>query len=347
MTTTTNLDPTLARLMIEASIQAYNAYDAANPARCNLSNVKAPDGYDAIDSWTGLNTAAGTPGVVECFGVLFRSRAAPYSYLFAFRGPYALVDLLADVDFWTLQTFRTNSGQSPAGAKVAAGTWSLYSEQPPGGSMQAQLFRLLGKYAPTGIDRLLITGHSLGGALAQLFTLDLAYSEYKSIRVVHYNYASPRVGDAAFAGALNAVTPIVRVQNTYDLVPCAPPPLPFFPTYKHAGEPYLLAFYGEGASIGCGKFYRSSGGQLSTGARLCPAEQRRLRRPARRRQACFAGSGLSRRHRPCVPEARPGHGVLLVPVVSGRKWRPSRRVRRHEPQTIGLESSHLHGLPRR
>lgn len=47
-------------------------------------------------------------------------------------------------------------------------------------------------------DRIHVTGHSLGGALATLAALDIK-TQYPNVRVTMYSFGSPRVGDAAFA----------------------------------------------------------------------------------------------------------------------------------------------------
>jgi len=67
-----------------------------------------------------------------------------------------------------------------------------------------------------------ITGHSLGAAIATLCWADLGGDLV--------TFASPRVGDAAFATALwNGQT--VRIINAPDIVPCVPTDPPF----RHGG----------------------------------------------------------------------------------------------------------------
>lgn len=87
-------------------------------------------------------------------------------------------------------------------------------------------------YLDTGVaSSVTICGHSLGGALATLLTLDVALNT--SCRApVAYTYASPRTGDHAFAGSYNAAIPTsYRVANRQDLVPKLPPILPL--PYEH------------------------------------------------------------------------------------------------------------------
>lgn len=59
--------------------------------------------------------------------------------------------------------------------------------------------------AATGINKVLITGHSLGGAIAQLFALDLDYNygEALNLSVEGFSFGSPRLGNGAFRESFN------------------------------------------------------------------------------------------------------------------------------------------------
>jgi hypothetical protein len=83
-----------------------------------------------------------------------------------------------------------------------------------------------------------VCGHSLGGALATLLTLDVGLNT--SCRTpVAYTYASPRTGEHLFAGCYNAAIPSsYRVANRQDLVPKLPPILPL--PYEHVNTQYEL-----------------------------------------------------------------------------------------------------------
>jgi hypothetical protein len=74
--------------------------------------------------------------------------------------------------------------------------------------------------------RLVITGHSLGSALATL-TVPLAVRIAGGLggQVHHYNQASPRVGDPNFAAFFNSLdAPTYRLVNIEDVVPTLPGP---------------------------------------------------------------------------------------------------------------------------
>jgi hypothetical protein len=83
-----------------------------------------------------------------------------------------------------------------------------------------------------------VCGHSLGGALATLLTLDVALNTSCHAPTT-YTYASPRTGDHIFAGSFNAAIPACyRIANRQDLVPKLPPILPL--PYEHVNTLYEL-----------------------------------------------------------------------------------------------------------
>mmetsp|Transcript_2098 Transcript_2098/g.1912 ORF Transcript_2098/g.1912 Transcript_2098/m.1912 type:complete len:235 (-) Transcript_2098:380-1084(-) len=70
-----------------------------------------------------------------------------------------------------------------------------------------------------------ITGHSLGAALATHAALDIVLSGYvDSSNIIFYNYGCPRVGTYDFASAVEQNVPtLFRVVHYKDMVPHVPP----------------------------------------------------------------------------------------------------------------------------
>ncbi len=98
--------------------------------------------------------------------------------------------------------------------------------------------------------QLFVTGHSLGCGLSTLAVPDIvANNGYAvgEVSVMHYNFASPRVGDPAFAEAYNANgVPTYRIVNTSDLVPEVPTAVLVDWLYQHvATEVSFTAQYGS------------------------------------------------------------------------------------------------------
>ena len=83
------------------------------------------------------------------------------------------------------------------------------------------------------VTSLTICGHSLGGALATLLSLDVGANTGLGRGLASYTYASPRTGDPSFADTYNQVVPdTVRIANRLDLVPKLPLP----PLYEHVSQ---------------------------------------------------------------------------------------------------------------
>lgn len=150
----------------------------------------------------------------EVFGFVAESKDA---IVVAFRGTGSLQDFESDADF-----FQVPFPYVKQGGKTHRGVTHIYQ------SARNELIQTV-KNLPAR-KKLWITGHSLGGALATLFALDVAANtRFKHPRLV--TFASFRVGDPAFASRFNqTVKNSVRIVNVHDPIPLAfvksvyPPP---------------------------------------------------------------------------------------------------------------------------
>jgi triacylglycerol lipase len=86
------------------------------------------------------------------------------------------------------------------------------------------------KAATHGAIPIYITGHSLGGALAQIAGAVLGSDQVAAC----YTFGSPRVGNAYFD--LWVKVPSYRVMNYADIVPQVPLPI----IYRHSGDPRYM-----------------------------------------------------------------------------------------------------------
>ena len=72
-------------------------------------------------------------------------------------------------------------------------------------------------------QRVICTGHSLGGALATLCALDVQYN-FPDKQVSCYTFGSPKVGNSYFKDSFNKRVPqTYRFVNSADTVPALPP----------------------------------------------------------------------------------------------------------------------------
>ena len=85
-----------------------------------------------------------------------------------------------------------------------------------------------------GCKEILITGHSLGGALVGLATPDLLNQAAANLAPIVYTWAEPRVGHSDYVDFFNThVNVCYRIVNVWDVVPHLPPDLA---GYEHEGN---------------------------------------------------------------------------------------------------------------
>jgi triacylglycerol lipase len=84
----------------------------------------------------------------------------------------------------------------------------------------------------TGVQKIFVTGHSLGGALAVLAAYDICASIQPGVSTEVYTFAGPRAAAPNFVGKFNTSVPVrYRIVNFMDVVPQVPVP----PLYQHIG----------------------------------------------------------------------------------------------------------------
>ena len=134
------------------------------------------------------------------FGVLAKNDTDPTSYVAAIPGTDGFVEWVIDGEFLLIPHPRH------AGVMVEQGFWNIYqtmSLADPTTGLTTYQNAAEGVAKVVGTGTVVVTGHSLGSALATYFTDDLA--ERLGSRVLGCLFASPRTGDPAWAN-LFAVT---------------------------------------------------------------------------------------------------------------------------------------------
>lgn len=172
-------------------------------------------------------------GDVVTFG--FLGVSATGELVAAIRGTDSILEWLDDANFLMVPT-------PIAGSRgfTEDGFTAVYKSLrigPPSGTLSAK-DSIKSYLASAAANSVTVCGHSLGGALATLLTLDVGLNT--SCRTpTSYTYASPRSGDHTFAGSYNAaIASSYRIENRKDVVPKLPPPLPLL--YEHVNTKYEL-----------------------------------------------------------------------------------------------------------
>ena len=154
----------------------------------------------------------------------------------AFRGTRNLRDWITDAQFFKVG-LDGKFAPHVAGEKVHSGFFRAIDDVLP---------RIIGNLLEPGADKatckpLIITGHSLGGALASLAAFFLSRQGF-NVRAV-YTFASPRVGNAAWRTAYAALCgdKSFRIACAGDLVPLIPGIFtPVHDGYRHVGTEVLV-----------------------------------------------------------------------------------------------------------
>lgn len=154
----------------------------------------------------------------DIFGLMGHNSTTRTAFV-SFRGTSDVEDWLADLDAVPDDYLVSGFGQ------VHAGFQDVYRLVRK--SIAANLAT-----ATTGCDQILLTGHSLGAALAVLAAPDVFRNmPPNKIEPRLITFAGPRVGLPDFAGAFNAaIESCFRVVNFLDIVPYVPPA-----PYVHVG----------------------------------------------------------------------------------------------------------------
>ena len=180
---------------------------------CRLSYVEEYEfkNFDLIGRFE--NKGTDTQGI---FGV-----ATDNTFVVAFRGTEetSISDWLTDLKF-NQKIFPYGDGSTDI--MVHAGFLESY---------QSVRDTVLEQAKSTDLKRIMVTGHSLGGALGNLFALDISF-RVLGAEIVCYTLGGPKPGNEAFAKLYNNKVPnTFRIVNGSDGVPKLPPG-----AYTHVGK---------------------------------------------------------------------------------------------------------------
>ncbi|MBM4263101.1 MAG: lipase family protein [Deltaproteobacteria bacterium] len=182
-------------LCAEASRLVYKRFESSAMAAQEIRLMFRSLGFDQMEFF-------------DCAGSQAFAAAHPAATLICFRGTTrSLNDIVTDLKIWPRQW--------PLGGRAHAGFCTAFN----------RLCAALDHWLIDHPGRRLLTGHSLGGALATL-----AASVYKPARLI--TFGTPRVGDGDFCAALEGVE-WLRYVDCCDLVARVPPELLGF---CHRGE---------------------------------------------------------------------------------------------------------------
>jgi hypothetical protein len=239
---------------------AYKMFKNNNPDPLRPEPDGIPDGYE-LGAWIHMSDFIFRQQQLKFYGIVAHRKDDPNSRVIAIRGTEGAVEWIDDGDAIPVP-FR----HVPSAGRVAKGFEEIYTtikvvkRRLPGivaenataraaaqgpdtyeGSFADQLDkevtsreteRAFAAVAPEQRTTV-VTGHSLGAALATLFVME-NHAKRKFHITTLCTFASPRVGNMEFAHTMNQV-PVNswRIVNTRDLVPKLPPHVPIILDYGH------------------------------------------------------------------------------------------------------------------
>jgi len=260
------LDKDAAYLYGQFVQAAYAMFEnKQNPDPLCPGPIDIPDGYE-LSAWIQMSDFVLGDKELKFYGIVAHSLAHPDSRIIAIRGTEGAVEWWDDVVAVPIP-FR----QVPAAGKVATGFDKIYSTMQVvkcrkinthgsapvsftdifTGSFAEQLEQLaisreaergIAPPAQSGLPRqhrpTIVTGHSLGSALAALFVMENNAKRKFDISTL-CTFASPRVGNTEFVHLFNQL-PINswRLLNTRDIVPKLPPHIPIVLDYQQVNDEY-------------------------------------------------------------------------------------------------------------
>jgi triacylglycerol lipase len=207
-------NPALAIALGRHVQQAYALYFEGDPS------AFAPYGGYTLLARIYANDGTEKHPEKTVYGYVAQNPQAPHDIVVAFRGTEDLLEWIRDFEF----AHAAHAGCDPdARLRCDDGFSCIYATCAP------DILKVLVTATASGPVPIYVTGHSLGSALATLLAFDLGCQATSgkqpnlSLPIV-YTFASPLVGDKAFAAAYDGlVQESYRITNEPDLVPKMPP----------------------------------------------------------------------------------------------------------------------------
>ncbi len=259
----TSLDPGKAAFYGQFVAAAYDMY-ATNNHDLRPAPESIPSGWE-LSAWINMSDFLFQMSEPKFYGIVVHEILNPDNRIIAIRGTEGIVEWLDDGASIVMVPFR----EVPSAGRVAFGFDNIYSTMkivpvphPDRGLDAAAAPELTGSFADQ-LEQLalrreaergvahqfaqgrtrrerptVVTGHSLGSALATLFVLENSLKQRFDISLCT-TLASPRVGNLEFKHLFDAL-PLTswRIVNTCDVVPKLPPKLPFILDYEHVAQAY-------------------------------------------------------------------------------------------------------------
>lgn len=253
---TDTMDP-LTAVTWAPFVQAAESQYTSDPSQINPATItRMPAGYTLVRNIQMTDFFA-----IQQSRVFYGFVAVggdPKTAVIALRGTATQMEWWDDFH-WDMVPFT----QVNNGGNVAQGFLGIYSTlgtmtpgQAEGTAPSSQFAAEVAQTAADGLAAqldpslpIVVTGHSLGGALASLLVADMTANT--PLRPQAWTFASPQVGDAVFAARYGALSTVSwRIYNQVDVVPYFP--VDIFDHYQPVTTGYAVNSLGKAKwSLSC------------------------------------------------------------------------------------------------
>jgi triacylglycerol lipase len=223
---------------------AYDQFEN-DPGQVNPPEiVNLPEGYTVVRTVQMSDFIIEPIGEPKLYGFLAKG-GNPETQIIAIRGTATATEWWDNVHFLPVPFDATVKD----GGNVAEGFYDIYKtlttmDPTQQGAATNGLFGYVDPNVP-----IIVTGHSLGAALATLLVADMAANT--SLKPQAWTFASPKVGDANFAAAYGYHSTVSwRIYNVIDVIPEVP--IDPLDSYQHVNTGYAIDSNGKTRlSLGC------------------------------------------------------------------------------------------------
>ncbi|KAF8264764.1 Alpha/Beta hydrolase protein [Lactarius quietus] len=192
----------------------------ARAAYCPPTKVEGWQCGDACHALPGfeLTLTGGDGDGTQFFFVGFWPAQSAVVVAHQGTNPLHLLSVLTDMDFEFMKPDTALFPNIPSDIRIHSGF--ALEHRKTAGQILAEVKSLMVEYSSTDV---ILVGHSLGGALAQLDTLFMKLNLPEGTTVRGVTFGTPRVGNPAWATYFDSqIANFTRINNKRDVVPTVP-----------------------------------------------------------------------------------------------------------------------------